>query len=390
MSQAKRGLQLNPPFLHLKKIHTNLQLQTTVRFHNNQTYPIQVRINSTNDKRYAVSPSKFNLMPKEFTSVTVTYCITSRARLDPRGIFHKRSSDTRGARDSCFAVQAYNQKGNIVDKFLYSAFITFFNDGKKKNWGAMFGNKGDNKCQQQARNNIEDAEDDDGVFGKNGVSSSQNNHVEYAEDEDGMLSGNNQVFSDPQSIQQQERVGEIRKKSGTKLSLTSAGTSAGTSAELSFHSELRAGTRSHGFMARMLAKIDTNTNTNTDTNTVANSNVPKRSSIRDILGAPETHRNNHSRSASSFNVAEAAEAAAMRRGSRRVSNLHFQVPSLSPGSIQKTNKRKNRPSIFSSVFDKDICDDESIPLEEEEADEIHEQKERTLSASSVSSEVGTS
>ena len=139
--RKSRGIVLQPPCLQLTNIHTNLMFQETVRFQSKYTMPVKITLSALTWKRYQLSPSTFNLAPNQETLVTVSYCITSRDRLDPQGIFHQKAKDARGARDPCFRVQIVDQhKGQTIEKFMFHAFVTFKEDNRSSKWSSMFKN----------------------------------------------------------------------------------------------------------------------------------------------------------------------------------------------------------------------------------------------------------
>ncbi len=136
------GLQLQPRFLHLQQVHTNLRFEAAVRVRNRHPFPVRVHLEAPQFKRYQVVPADLEMGVGEERTLTVLYCILSRDRLDPNGHFHKRAIDRRGHRDPCLKVDVFNlQTGQTAERFLFSAYITFFEDGRNRDWGAMFGRR---------------------------------------------------------------------------------------------------------------------------------------------------------------------------------------------------------------------------------------------------------
>jgi hypothetical protein len=189
--------------------HTNVTARCLIQFTSKYQFPVTIALTADSWKRYQVTPSKFELASGESCDITVDYCITSRDRLDPKGRFHKKSTDPRGIRDPCFRVKVMSRtNGQSIEKFMFSAFITFFNDPSDRDFRNMFGKSGqvhDRSSNMKGYNDTEDiefAEDDDGTLGVGyfGNTSSVPSHessnmkgyndteeVEFAEDDDGTL-----------------------------------------------------------------------------------------------------------------------------------------------------------------------------------------------------------
>ena len=155
--------------------------------------PIIVVLEAISWNRYQATPNEFLLVPGETINVTVDYCITSRDRLDPQGRFHKKASDPRGSRDPCFRVTTLDQQGTtLIDKCMFSAYVTFFNDGSNKNWKAMF-NSNSNSSNGNGNGNVTgNSVGYGGAVGggsssMNGVNGGEFEDIEYAEDDDGTL-----------------------------------------------------------------------------------------------------------------------------------------------------------------------------------------------------------
>ena len=396
---TKRPLALKPSYLQLKNVHTNLNLEETVRFQSKYNYPIAIQLSTPAGKRYHVSPTNFTLMPNEMSSVTVKYCVTSRDRLDPRGVFHKKTADPRGHRDPCFRVQTFESAtGRLVDKFLFSAYISFFEDGKR-DYGAMFRNRNGAVQTEVARHpevfvedGIEYAEEDDD-HDRVDESLTFNNRLSAGGSSRNNMFGRERVDVDVVEALEQEAEREEE--------------------ESSFHTRMANGENDElSFMAQMLQKSallsneDNNTDTDTDTTITSpksnNTSATRRNSmLSKIKQRRNSHVSSHPHQGSCF---------ASHRGSihsilgdqrnairKSLSPKSLSPKSLSPKSLtpkksllQKTlspkvsndNKASRRkPSMFSSLLGRDI----SISFEDSEDRQDTGLRDRTDSTNSANS-----